>query len=184
VNDLIAARLESGRAGCFRRCLLVGSPRGELERAFVQAEIDQQADLRADYLDIPRGADDAFLPVDAQDRHAGTLGRNNDIGHVRVVANPTFVLLGEDLACPPVFEIELDPLGTIEVDRDQTIVSVVGNEIAKTEKILSRLFESMEGIPVRMVSYGGSPHNVSLLVPSSFKTKTLQVLNKGIFGLE
>ncbi|MFN9710301.1 MAG: aspartate kinase [Bacteroidota bacterium] len=79
---------------------------------------------------------------------------------------------------------ELDPLGTIEVDRDQTIVSVVGNEIAKTEKILSRLFESMEGIPVRMVSYGGSPHNVSLLVPSSFKTKTLQVLNKGIFGLE
>jgi aspartate kinase len=79
---------------------------------------------------------------------------------------------------------ELDPLGTVEVDRDQTIVSVVGNEIAQTEKILSRLFESMEGIPVRMVSYGGSPHNVSLLVPSSFKTQTLQVLNKGIFGLE
>ena len=79
---------------------------------------------------------------------------------------------------------ELDPLGTVEVDRDQTIVSVVGNEIARTEKILSRLFESMEGIPVRMVSYGGSPHNVSLLVPSDYKKQTLQVLNKGIFGLE
>ncbi|MBU6157817.1 MAG: aspartate kinase [Bacteroidetes bacterium] len=79
---------------------------------------------------------------------------------------------------------ELDPLGTVEIDRDQTIVSVVGNEIAKTDKILSRLFESLEGVPVRMVSYGGSPHNVSLLVPSDYKKQTLQVLNKGIFGLE
>jgi hypothetical protein len=33
-----------------------------------------------------------------------------------------------------------------------------------------------------MVSYGGSPHNISLLVPSSYKTKTLQLLNKGLFG--
>jgi aspartate kinase len=79
---------------------------------------------------------------------------------------------------------ELDPLGTVEVDRDQTIVSVVGNEIAKTENILSRLFESIKAIPVSMVSYGGSPHNVSLLVPSAYKTQMLQELNKGIFGLE
>jgi aspartate kinase len=35
-----------------------------------------------------------------------------------------------------------------------------------------------------MVSYGGSPHNVSLLVPASYKTQTLQILNKGIFGLD
>lgn len=79
---------------------------------------------------------------------------------------------------------ELDPLGTVEIDRDQSIVSVVGNEIAQTEKILSRLFESLEGINVRMVSYGGSPHNVSLLVPSAQKKQTLQALNKGVFGLD
>jgi aspartate kinase len=93
------------------------------------------------------------------------------------------VTIDSDQYLPQILR-ELDPLGTVEVDRDQSIVSVVGNEIAQTEKILSRLFESMEGIPVRMVSYGGSPHNVSLLVPSSFKKQTLQVLNKGIFGLE
>ncbi|MFN8264563.1 MAG: aspartate kinase [Chitinophagaceae bacterium] len=79
---------------------------------------------------------------------------------------------------------ELEPFGTVEVDKEQTIISIVGNEIAKTDRILTRLFDSLETIPVRMVSYGGSPHNVSLLVPSSFKTQTLQVLNKGIFGLE
>jgi len=34
------------------------------------------------------------------------------------------------------------------------------------------------------VSYGGSRHNISLLIPSEFKTQTLQLLNKGLFGLE
>ena len=70
------------------------------------------------------------------------------------------------------------------MDQNETIISLVGNEIAKTENVLSRLFESIKEIPVRMVSYGGSPHNISLLVPSSHKTKTLQLLNKGLFGLE
>ena len=79
---------------------------------------------------------------------------------------------------------ELEPFGTVELDKDQAIVSIVGNEIGKTEHILSKLFESIADIPVRMVSYGGSPHNVSLLVPASYKTQTLQVLNKGIFGLD
>lgn len=79
---------------------------------------------------------------------------------------------------------ELEPFGTTEVDDNQTIVSVVGNELATTDKILSKLFESLSAVPVRMVSYGGSPHNVSILIPSSFKTQTLQLLNKGLFGLE
>ncbi|RXK62421.1 aspartate kinase [Lacibacter luteus] len=79
---------------------------------------------------------------------------------------------------------ELEPFGTVEIDKDQAIVSIVGNEIGQTEHILAKLFESIADIPVRMVSYGGSPHNVTLLVPGSFKTQTLQVLNKGIFGLD
>ena len=79
---------------------------------------------------------------------------------------------------------ELEPFGTIEVETDHTIISVVGNEIAQTKDILSKLFEALTPVPVRMVSYGGSKHNVSLLLPSSYKTQTLQLLNKGLFGLE
>jgi aspartate kinase len=79
---------------------------------------------------------------------------------------------------------ELEPFGTISVEEGQTIVSIVGNEIAATQDILSHLFDALKGIPVHMVSYGGSKHNVSLLIPSSCKTQTLQLLNKGIFGLE
>ncbi len=79
---------------------------------------------------------------------------------------------------------ELEPFGTITAEENQSIVSVVGNEIAQTPDILSRLFDSLSSIPVSMVSYGGSKHNVSILVPSAYKTQTLQVLNKGLFGLE
>jgi len=79
---------------------------------------------------------------------------------------------------------ELEPFGTIEVDKDLSIVSIVGNEIAETQQVLSKLFDALTPIPVRMVSYGGSRHNISLLIPSEFKTQTLQLLNKGLFGLE
>ena len=79
---------------------------------------------------------------------------------------------------------ELEPLGTVEVDKEQVIISVVGNEISQTRDIIKKLFGSIVNIPVRMVSYGGSPHNISLLVSAKHKTKILQQLNKGMFGLD
>jgi aspartate kinase len=79
---------------------------------------------------------------------------------------------------------ELEAFGTVEVDRNQAIISVVGNEITRGADAMTRLFGSIKDIPVRMVSYGGSPHNISLLVPAEHKTLVLQLLNKGMFGLE
>ena len=81
-----------------------------------------------------------------------------------------------------IFE-ELSPFGHVEVDREQTIVSLVGFEIATTPAILSNLALAVKDIPVRMISYGGSPHNISMLVPATAKTMLLQQLNKEIFGL-
>jgi aspartate kinase len=78
---------------------------------------------------------------------------------------------------------ELEAFGIVEVDANHTIVSIVGNEIAETKEILANLFESVKEVPVRMVSYGGSRHNISLLVPGSAKKQTLQLLNKGLFNL-
>ena len=79
---------------------------------------------------------------------------------------------------------ELEPFGTIEVEDNLTIVSIVGNELVQTRDVMSKLFDSLTTIPIRMVSYGGSKHNVSLLIPFSDKIQTLQLLNKGLFGLE
>ena len=78
---------------------------------------------------------------------------------------------------------ELEQFGSVEVDNNQTIISVVGNEIARTEHVLQQFFTAIADVPVRMVSYGGSHHNITILVPSEYKVKTLQLLNKGLFGL-
>ncbi len=79
---------------------------------------------------------------------------------------------------------ELEPFGTVEVDANQTIVSIVGNAINQDQDVLARIFGSLGKLPIRMVSYGGSHHNVSLLVPRQYKETTLQLLNKGLFGLD
>ena len=78
---------------------------------------------------------------------------------------------------------ELNLIALVEVEKNQTIVSIVGNEIAQTESVLKKLFDAIDEVPVTMVSYGGSHHNISLLVPSAYKTKTLQLVNKGLFNL-
>ena len=77
---------------------------------------------------------------------------------------------------------ELELFGTVEVDTNQTIVSIVGNEITETKDVLRKIFESIPDIPVRMVSYGGSRHNISLLVSREYKEQTMQKLNVGLFG--
>ncbi len=92
------------------------------------------------------------------------------------------VTIDSDIHLTEILE-ELNKIASVEIEKDQTIVSIVGNEIAKTEEVLTKLFESIKEVPVTMVSYGGSPHNITLLLPSTYKTKTLQLVNKGLFNL-
>lgn len=77
---------------------------------------------------------------------------------------------------------ELEALGSVEVDRNQAIVCIVGNEISETKGVIKSVMDALEDIPVRMVSYGGSRHNVSLLIDAKFKNEALQKLNTGLFS--
>ncbi len=79
---------------------------------------------------------------------------------------------------------ELQPFGSVELDHHQAIVSIVGNEVAATPSIIKKLFESLEEVPLRMISYGGSRHNISILVGGQYKEQTLRLLNKGLFNLD
>jgi aspartate kinase len=79
---------------------------------------------------------------------------------------------------------ELETFSTVEIDKNQTIVCIVGNQIASEAGTLRNVFESINSIKVRMVSYGGSEHNISVLVAADQKKPVLQLLNKGLFGLD
>lgn len=78
---------------------------------------------------------------------------------------------------------ELETFSSVAVDKNQSIISIVGNEVAADPGTLKKVFESLGDVDVRMVSYGGSIHNISILVPAEQKIPVLRQLNKGLFGL-
>jgi aspartate kinase len=78
---------------------------------------------------------------------------------------------------------ELKTFGTIEVDQQQTIVCIVGNMISEKEGVLKDIFKSLSSLRISMVSFGGSPNNISILVNTPDKEKALNLLNEGLFGM-
>ena len=76
---------------------------------------------------------------------------------------------------------ELQEFCTIEVDSDLTIVCIVGSFTAEKQGYALRIFDALKNIPIRMISYGGSEHNVSILVDTKLKKDALVALNKGLF---
>ena len=78
---------------------------------------------------------------------------------------------------------DLSSFATVEIDKDQTIVCIVGQRIGHRQGVLDKIFDCLKDVPVRMVSAGGSPNNISVLVDTRHKEDTLVRLNEGIFHL-
>lgn len=76
---------------------------------------------------------------------------------------------------------ELRTLGTVSVEKDMTIISVVGDLRSDNRGIESRVVNALQDIPIRMISYGGSDHNISLLIASANKVPALQALSRSLF---
>jgi len=80
---------------------------------------------------------------------------------------------------------ELSEIADLEEhDRDLSIICIVGDFKADKEGIALKVFEAMKHIPIRMISYGASEHNLSILVWSKDKAEALNVLNERLFYYE
>lgn len=66
-------------------------------------------------------------------------------------------------------------------DKDQVIICIVGNFWADKEGIAIKVLDAIKNIPIRMISYGASEHNISLLVDAKHKKDALNALNEGLF---
>jgi aspartate kinase len=75
---------------------------------------------------------------------------------------------------------ELKYYGAVEVDSDQSIICVVGENLIDQKGIINKVLESLKHFNIRMISYGGSRHSISILVSASDKKEALISLN-GIF---
>lgn len=76
---------------------------------------------------------------------------------------------------------ELKNFGTVTVDRDMAIVCVVGDLEWHNCGYAAKAVSALEGIPVRMISYGGSNYNVSMVIRQSDKIEALNRLSKALF---
>ena len=76
---------------------------------------------------------------------------------------------------------DLKKYGTVEVDKDQVIICVVGDLIASSKGYATKIFSSLKEVPIRMISYGGSSHNISILINADDKVAALRALSAGLF---
>lgn len=76
---------------------------------------------------------------------------------------------------------ELNSFGSVELDRNQTIVCVVGDFGAEKHGFASKVLDAIKHLPVRMISYGGSAYNISLLINTDDKVEALRSLHNRIF---
>lgn len=79
-------------------------------------------------------------------------------------------------------EKELKFLGEVETNQNLSIVCVVGNFSHESMGSGNQIFNSLKQIPIRMVSYGGSQHNVSIVIETQYKKEALIALNNGLFN--
>ena len=77
---------------------------------------------------------------------------------------------------------ELEAFAQVTVEKDQSIICIVGSVSFDESGYAQRVFSALSQIPIRMISYGGSQNNISVLVKSEHKKAALQALNKGIFN--
>jgi len=73
---------------------------------------------------------------------------------------------------------ELKYYGAVEIDSDQTIICVVGENLIEQKGMINKVLEALKHFNLRMISYGGSRHSISILVNADDKKDALNSLNR------
>ena len=76
---------------------------------------------------------------------------------------------------------DLKKFGTVDVETDQVIICVVGDLIKQHKGYANRIFDALKEVPLHMISYGGSDHNISLVVAADYKKEALKALSAKLF---
>ncbi len=78
---------------------------------------------------------------------------------------------------------EIEAYAEVTVEKEHSIICIVGEEVIADNEA-HKLFKILNYIPVRMISYGGSNNNISILVDTKDKVNTLKFLNQKLFSYE
>jgi len=87
----------------------------------------------------------------------------------------------DDASRLPEIQNELLKYGIVEIDSNQTIICIVGDFLSDNKGYAQQIFGALKNIPIRMISYGGSSNNVTLLIHEEQKNEALIALHSGLF---
>lgn len=76
---------------------------------------------------------------------------------------------------------KLEELGSIEIEKNNSIVCVVGTFDHERHGIIAKISSAMKGVPIKMLSYGASDRSIAMLVSSDNKIMSLRTLNDHLF---
>ncbi len=77
---------------------------------------------------------------------------------------------------------DLKKFGTVTVDKDMVIICIVGDMEYELAGFQAKVINALKDIPLRMVSYGGSNFNISVLIKAEDKKKALNLLSEALFN--
>ncbi len=77
---------------------------------------------------------------------------------------------------------DLRELGTVEIEKNQTIICIVGDFRTERQGSAPEIFRALNSITLKMISYGGSNNSLSLLIDTNDKIKALKMLSKNLFA--
>lgn len=87
----------------------------------------------------------------------------------------------DDTSALPELVPDLEQLGTVEVEKDRTIISVVGEGLRNTPGIASRVFSVIHDINVSMISVGASSVNLTFMVDEAHAIEAIKRLHRVCF---
>lgn len=76
---------------------------------------------------------------------------------------------------------DLKKFGQTEVEFNQVIIALVGHIPTSENGYATLIFDALLDIPIKMISYGASNHNISILIDQSHKVKALNALHHKLY---
>src|SRR5205085_6099885 len=87
----------------------------------------------------------------------------------------------DDASALPELVPDLEQLGTVDVEKDRIIISVVGEGLRNTPGIAARVFSVISDINVSMISVGASSVNLTFMVDEAHAAETIERLHRVCF---
>ena len=72
---------------------------------------------------------------------------------------------------------DLEKVAAVQIEKDLSLVSLIGNNINHTPGLAKKIFETIADVNVRMICYGASRHNFCFLVDEAHGVSVIQKLH-------